>query len=43
MWTGIVLLGMIGYGVNLLFVLAERRMLRWHRGWRATARETGGG
>jgi len=43
MWTGIVLLGLIGYGVNLLFVLAERRMLRWHRGWRATARETGGG
>jgi sulfonate transport system permease protein len=42
MWTGIVLLGILGYLVNLVFVLIERRVLRWHRGWRATAREAGG-
>lgn len=41
MWTGIVLLGIMGYVVNLLFVLVERRVLRWHRGWRATARDAG--
>jgi hypothetical protein len=23
--------------LNLLFVLAERRVLAWHRGWRASA------
>jgi ABC-type nitrate/sulfonate/bicarbonate transport system permease component len=42
MWSGIILLGIIGYVVNLFFVLAERRIMRWHRGWRATAREAGG-
>ena len=41
MWTGIVLLGILGYTVNLLFILVERRVLRWHRGWRATARDAG--
>lgn len=41
MWTGIVLLGLLGYVVNLLFMLVERRVLRWHRGWRATARDAG--
>ena len=39
MWTGIILLGLLGYVVNALFVLVERRVLRWHRGWRATARD----
>jgi ABC-type nitrate/sulfonate/bicarbonate transport system permease component len=39
MWTGIVLLGILGYIVNLCFVMIEARVLRWHRGWRATARE----
>lgn len=37
MWSGIVLLGILGYVLNLLFMLAERRMLRWHRGARASA------
>ncbi|WP_234312747.1 ABC transporter permease [Streptomyces sp. SCSIO 75703] len=37
MWAGIILLGLIGYVTNLLFVLAERRLLAWHAGWRATA------
>jgi ABC-type nitrate/sulfonate/bicarbonate transport system permease component len=35
MWAAIVLIGVLGYLLNLLFVLAERRALAWHRGWRA--------
>jgi sulfonate transport system permease protein len=42
MWAGIIMLGIVGYAVNLLFLIVERRVLRWHRGWRATAREAGG-
>jgi ABC-type nitrate/sulfonate/bicarbonate transport system permease component len=30
MWAGIILLGIIGYVANFLFVRAERRVLRWH-------------
>jgi ABC-type nitrate/sulfonate/bicarbonate transport system permease component len=37
MWAAIVLIGVIGYVLNVLFVLAERRLLAWHRGWRAAA------
>jgi ABC-type nitrate/sulfonate/bicarbonate transport system permease component len=36
MWAGIILIGLIGYGVNMLFLAAERWALRWHRGWRAS-------
>lgn len=32
MWSGIVLLGILGYVLNVLFVLVERRVLAWHRG-----------
>jgi ABC-type nitrate/sulfonate/bicarbonate transport system permease component len=32
MWSGIVLLGILGYALNLLFVAVERRVLAWHRG-----------
>lgn len=35
MYSGIIVIGLIGYTVNLLFALAERRILRWHRGWRS--------
>ncbi len=35
MWAAIVLIGLLGYGLNLLFLLVERRVLAWHRGWRA--------
>jgi ABC-type nitrate/sulfonate/bicarbonate transport system permease component len=38
MWSGIVLLGLLGYVLNLLFSLVERRILAWHRGARAGAR-----
>jgi ABC-type nitrate/sulfonate/bicarbonate transport system permease component len=35
MWAAILLIGLLGYLLNLLFVMAERRLLGWHRGWRA--------
>jgi ABC-type nitrate/sulfonate/bicarbonate transport system permease component len=31
MWAGIVLLGVVGYVANFLFVRAERSLLHWHR------------
>ena len=37
MWSGILLIGIIGYALNVVFVLIERRVLRWHRGSRASA------
>jgi ABC-type nitrate/sulfonate/bicarbonate transport system permease component len=37
MWSGIFLLGILGYAFNALFILLERRALRWHRGARASA------
>lgn len=38
MWAGIILLGIIGYVANFLFVQAERRVLRWHRESKGLAR-----
>jgi len=35
MWAAIVLIGVLGYVLNLGFLLLERRVLAWHRGWRA--------
>jgi len=35
MWAAILLIGLLGYLLNLLFLLAERHVLAWHRGWRA--------
>jgi ABC-type nitrate/sulfonate/bicarbonate transport system permease component len=37
MWSGILLLGILGYVLNLVFVIIERRVLAWHRGARASA------
>jgi ABC-type nitrate/sulfonate/bicarbonate transport system permease component len=37
MWSGILLLGILGYALNFVFVIIERRVLRWHRGARASA------
>lgn len=37
MWAGIILLGVIGYAMNLLFLRLEARTLRWHRGSHARA------
>lgn len=36
MWATVVLIGLLGYLLNVLFILAERRALAWHRGWRAS-------
>ena len=35
MWAAIVLIGVLGYLLNVVFLLAERWVLAWHRGWRA--------
>jgi ABC-type nitrate/sulfonate/bicarbonate transport system permease component len=37
MWSGILLLGILGYVLNLLFAVVERRVLAWHRGARRGA------
>jgi ABC-type nitrate/sulfonate/bicarbonate transport system permease component len=35
MWAAILLIGVLGYVLNVLYLVAERRFLAWHRGWRA--------
>ena len=35
MWAAILLIGLLGYVLNVIFLLVERRLLAWHRGWRA--------
>lgn len=37
MWSGILLLAILSYAVNLALVIVERRVLYWHRGWRNSA------
>jgi ABC-type nitrate/sulfonate/bicarbonate transport system permease component len=37
MWSGIILLGILGYLFNAVFLLLERRALAWHRGARASS------
>lgn len=37
MWSGIVLLALLGYTLNLMFILIERRVLAWHHGAKASA------
>ncbi|WP_104524921.1 ABC transporter permease [Blastococcus atacamensis] len=32
MWAGTLLLGLVGFAFNALFVAVERRVLRWHHG-----------
>jgi len=36
MWTGIIVLALVGSILNLVFVLTENRLLHWHYGARAT-------
>ncbi|MBU2669206.1 ABC transporter permease [Actinoplanes bogorensis] len=38
MWSGIILLGLLGFGLSLLFRLAEGRALRWYHGLRAASK-----
>jgi ABC-type nitrate/sulfonate/bicarbonate transport system permease component len=39
MWSGVLLLGIIGVALALLFRLVERRVLHWYHGIRAAQRE----
>jgi ABC-type nitrate/sulfonate/bicarbonate transport system permease component len=39
MWGGVILLGLLGVALSLLFRLADQRVLRWYHGLRATERE----
>jgi ABC-type nitrate/sulfonate/bicarbonate transport system permease component len=39
MWSGILLLGLLGYASNAIFVIVERRVLRWHRASQSSALE----
>ncbi|MGH3750972.1 MAG: ABC transporter permease, partial [Micromonosporaceae bacterium] len=36
MWSGILMLGVLGYLINTILVLTEKRVLAWHRGFRAS-------
>ncbi|MCZ9347058.1 ABC transporter permease, partial [Streptomyces sp. TRM76130] len=38
MWTGILLLGLLGFVLSVLFQLVERRVLGWYHGSRAVSR-----
>jgi len=37
MWSGIFVLALFAYALNVVFSTFERRTLAWHRGWRASA------
>lgn len=39
MWSGVLLLGLLGVLLSLVFRLAEHRVLGWYHGFRATHRE----
>jgi ABC-type nitrate/sulfonate/bicarbonate transport system permease component len=39
MWSGVILLGLLGVLLSVLFRLAERQVLGWYHGLRATERE----
>lgn len=41
MWSGIILLGLIGFVLSALFTLIEKRALRWYLGLRETQRRNG--
>jgi ABC-type nitrate/sulfonate/bicarbonate transport system permease component len=35
MYSGIITIGIVGYGLNRLFIAAEDRFMAWHKGWTA--------
>jgi ABC-type nitrate/sulfonate/bicarbonate transport system permease component len=43
MWSGVLLLGLLGYLLSLLFRVLERRVLSWYLGHRRSQREGGVG
>jgi ABC-type nitrate/sulfonate/bicarbonate transport system permease component len=40
MWTGILLLGLLGFVLSVLFRLVERRVLGWYHGLRDVSRRS---
>ena len=38
MWTGIIVVGVVGYLLNALFLVVEKSILAWHRGAKAGGR-----
>jgi ABC-type nitrate/sulfonate/bicarbonate transport system permease component len=40
MWSGVLLLGLLGFALSVLFGLAEHRILRWYHGLRAAQRRS---
>jgi ABC-type nitrate/sulfonate/bicarbonate transport system permease component len=40
MWTGILVLGLLGFVLSVLFHLVERRVLGWYHGLRASTRRS---
>ena len=39
MWSGIILLGLLGFALSVLFSLVERRVLAWYHGLRGAQRQ----
>ncbi|AUI53799.1 ABC transporter permease [Arthrobacter crystallopoietes] len=39
MWAGLLMLGIVGYTVNLIFLGVERFALQWHHGLKASTRD----
>jgi ABC-type nitrate/sulfonate/bicarbonate transport system permease component len=39
MWSGVILLGLLGFALSVLFGLAERRILAWYSGLRGAQRQ----
>jgi len=35
MYSGIITIGLVGYALNRLFMIAEERFMAWHKGWTA--------
>ncbi|GHH87687.1 ABC transporter permease [Streptomyces capitiformicae] len=40
MWTGILVLGLLGFALSVVFRLVERRVLGWYHGQRASSRRS---
>jgi len=39
-WSGVLIIGLLGLVANGIFLVAERRMLGWYRGWRGSSSAT---
>ena len=40
MWAGLMAIGLLGFMANSVFLLAQWKLLKWHRGWRSSTVET---